>query len=438
MRKYEKSHPWLRFDAQLARAPIPLWLMLGEARSKTEHLAGAPLRPDTAKVLHQLFIAKGVLATTAIEGNTLSEEEVRQRIEGTLQLPKSKEYLGKEVDNVVAALHYVWQSGMDGVSPQLSVAEIKEFNRLLLKDLSLEEWVVPGEIRTTSVGVGTYRAPPAEDCEYLLQRMCEWLNGPDFEAPEEVGPIPMAILKAVLAHLYLAWIHPFGDGNGRTARLVELKILVAAGVPTPAAHLLSNHYNITRSEYYRQLEKASKSGGDVLPFIQYAVQGLVDQMRSQVQIVRAQQINVAWRNLVHEHFREKTTSGDVRRRHLILDLSMLPHGVPTRAELALVSPRVAKAYANKTGKTLTRDINELREAGLLLRDESGYRANKAMILAFLPESTQSGALLASLLEKEREFLGAARLPGTEAKVSARPRPMVRVSRGSRPARGPRA
>lgn len=69
----------------------------------------------------------------------------------------------------------------------------------------------------------------------------------------------MAILKAIAAHLYLAWIHPF-DGNGRTARLMELRLLLAAGVTTPATHLLSNHYNLTRGEYYRQLDAASRTG----------------------------------------------------------------------------------------------------------------------------------------------------------------------------------
>jgi Fic family protein len=84
-----------------------------------------------------------------------------------------------------------------------------------------------------------------------------------------------AILKAVVAHLYLAWIHPFGDGNGRTARLVEFQILLSSGVPSPAAHLLSNHYNQTRSEYYRQLDRASKSGGELAPFIEYGARGFV-------------------------------------------------------------------------------------------------------------------------------------------------------------------
>src|SRR4030065_2907005 len=90
------------------------------------------------------------------------------------------------------------------------------------------------------------------------------------------------IIKAVIAHLYFEWIHPFGDGNGRTGRLVEFQILVSSGVPPPAAPLLSNHYNLTRSAYYRELNLASRSGGDVIPFVCYAAEGFVDGLREQI------------------------------------------------------------------------------------------------------------------------------------------------------------
>src|SRR6266545_5306177 len=46
--------------------------------------------------------------------------------------------------------------------------------------LELEDHVVPGEIRHRSVVVGNYRGAPAQDCEYLIERLCDWLNGPDF------------------------------------------------------------------------------------------------------------------------------------------------------------------------------------------------------------------------------------------------------------------
>ena len=82
MRTYERTHPWIRFSLDLRSAPWSLWVVLGECQSKCEEMAGVPLRPDTAEGLHQLFLARGALATTAIEGNTLSEEEVLAHLRG--------------------------------------------------------------------------------------------------------------------------------------------------------------------------------------------------------------------------------------------------------------------------------------------------------------------------------------------------------------------
>jgi hypothetical protein len=200
--------------------------------------------------------------------------------------------------------------------------------------------------------------------------------------------IVYAILKAVLAHLYLAWIHPFGDGNGRTARLVEFQILIASGVPAPAVHLLSNHYNQTRTEYYRQLDQASRSGGDALPFVLYATQGLLDGLRSQLQDIRDQQLDVAWRNYVHEAFSDKKSPSDARRRHLVLDLSQCTRPLPF-SELSQVSPRIAAAYARKTAKTLSRDVKALIQMGLLAQEPDGFRARKDLILAFLPPKAET-------------------------------------------------
>src|ERR1035438_4373011 len=292
MRTFERTHPWISFRIDLRKARPQLWMLLGEAASKCEHIAGVPLRPSVAQGLRRLYLAKGALATTAIEGNTLTEQEVLQHLEGKLKLPRSKEYLGQEIDNIVGACNRIGERlapGGTGLTPEL----LCEFNRWVLENLPPEGKEVPGELRDYSVLVGNvYRGAPAQDCRHLLERYCEWLSSEDFKAPPGMERA-YAIIKAIVAHLYFAWIHPFGNGNGRTARLVELQILLAAGVPSPAAHLLSNHYNHTRAEYYRQLDTASKSGGEIIPFIQYAAEGLVDGLREQLQVICEQQWDVA-------------------------------------------------------------------------------------------------------------------------------------------------
>jgi Fic family protein len=380
-RAYESSHAWLRFSLDLRRAAPRLWMLLGEAASKCEHIAAVPLEPATAERLHRLYLAKGALATTAIEGNTLTEQEVLAHLEGKLQLPRSKQYLAQEIDNIVRVCNELpVTAAEDAVA--LTADRVCTFNRQVLEGLKVEEDVVPGEIRRHSVTVGRYRGAPAEDCRYLLERLCTWLEGPDF-APQPGLELVYAILKAIVAHVYLAWIHPFGDGNGRTARLMELQILMVAGVPTPAAHLLSNHYNQTRAEYYRQLDTASRSGGDLVPFIEYAVQGFVDGLRSQIEVIRGQQWEVAWRDFVYRSFGANPPAPQARQCQLVLALGG-QEGVVPIDKLPELSAQLAATYARRSSRLLYRDVAHVVRRGLAERTPAGIRAKKELTLAFLP------------------------------------------------------
>jgi Fic family protein len=355
-------------------------MLLGEARSKCEHIAGIPLEPAVATELHQVYMVKGVLASSAIEGNTLSEEQARQYLEGELELPPSQEYLGREVQNVLDATNFIGQLILNSEATDLTVEDIKEYNRIVLSDLELDEGVQPGEIRDYPVTVSRYLGAPPEDCEYLLERMCEWLNSPEL-CPATEDRVIYGLLRAILAHLYLAWIHPFGDGNGRTARLIEFQTLVAAGLPSPAAHLLSNHYNLTRHEYYRQLDYSSRSDGDLNPFIEYALRGFVDGLKDQLKWIRAQQLTIYWRDYIHNIFKDQESEVDRRRRHLALDLKIEPTPL---AKIREVSARVARDYANKSDKTLRRDLAILEDMRLVEIADGAARANIDLILAFLP------------------------------------------------------
>jgi Fic family protein len=382
-RAYAEKHDFINYTLDLSSAPAELWMQLGEATSKIEHVRGALLKPDTAKKLQQLYMIKGAVATTAIEGNTLTEEQAELLLEGALKLPPSQEYLGREVSNVIDAANAVIHALSVGPFSALSVADICRYDAEILAgldDVSGEE-VRPGKLREHSVVVGNYLAPPAEDVEYLLGGMCSWVNGPDF-APEEMAwKMPLAIVRAIVAHLYVAWIHPFGDGNGRTARLVEFRILLEAGVPLPAATLLSNHYNQTRAAYYNSLSASSRIGP--IEFVKYAVEGFVDGLRAQLAAIRDQQFNDRWEQFVYETFGPSTSPTAIRRRRLALGISRAPDAV-ARPQLRHLTPELAEAYATKTDKTLTRDINALLDLVLIRRTPSGYVSSKEQLEAFRP------------------------------------------------------
>lgn len=383
-RAYRTSHPWITFRADLSRAGAELWMLLGEARSKVDHLSLALLKPAVAEEMHQVYLAKGAQATTAIEGNTLSEDEVAAIVAGRAAAPQpSQEYLYREVENIISAFNRIKDELIAGGSADLTPAGIKQFNTEVLDGLDRDD-VHPGEIRRQSVVVGRYRGAPWEDCEYLVKRLCEWLNSTDFDAPDDHWKVPYALIRATVAHLYVAWIHPFDDGNGRTARLMEFQILLAAGVPMPAAHLLSNHYNATRTEYYRQLEAASDSGGDIVPFLRYAVRGFVDGIRAQVERVWIQQYADRWEQFIYETFGGRITSdAEQRRLQLILELSNRSDPVPRR-EIPRLSPYLTVAYAG-TQRMLSRDLNALEAMGLIEQAGRGFwRARREQVLAFRP------------------------------------------------------
>ncbi len=90
-----------------------------------------------------------------------------------------------------------------------------------------------------------------------------------------------------------------------------------------------------------------------------------------------------WRNYVHERFKNRNSATDTRRRHLALDLGAKGDWMQT-ADIQELTPQLARAYANKTAKTVQRDLNALHEMGLIVREQRRVRAEREAILSFLP------------------------------------------------------
>jgi Fic family protein len=374
---------WITFAVDLKQMAASFWMELGEARSKCDHLTRVPMPPEYARELHRINLVRGVQATTAIEGNTLTEDEIALIFDHHAK-PMSSNYREREVQNVLGAYNDVTDRLKLGDVPRLTPQLIKTFNQQVLDGLDLEDAIRPGHIRNHNVVVGPYKGPDADQCESLLSQMCDWLNGPSF-ASEGPLRIPIAIIRASLAHLYLAWIHPFGDGNGRTARLCEFLVLVTSGVPTSAAHLISNHCNKTRDQYYAELRYASESGGDVKRFLTYCAEGFVNGLREQLEWVYDRQLRLAWREYVGQKVPGRDP--DVRARRTLVAETMFDKDV-TKESIVSLSPELARMYAitgaRSGSRTIRKDVDELIEAGLLLQTKNGVRAKTEALLPLFP------------------------------------------------------
>ncbi len=378
-RKYQETHPWITFSADLRKASPKFWFMLGECQAICEQIARAPLPPVNFQRMSRIYLAGGTASSAALAGNPLSGEEVFRRLEERTPGPLSRKRAFLEVDNIIRGCERARADHREAPSPGLTSGRIRELNRIVLRGLAPMNDPLPGEYRVEDSGPEETPGAPAEDCAHLVDRLCEWLDGPGFTSDGD-RRIADAVIRATLAHLYLAGIRPFGEGNGRTARLLEYHILVSAGIPVISAHLPAIHYHRTRGEYSLQLETAWQTG-EVVPFIQYTVRGFLEGLRGQARRIGEYQREIAWQRHVLSFFQDAVTESDTRRRHLALDLSSQGKPSPL-SQIPLISPRLARDYARRVERTLIRDLNYLKEAGLVEKTPEGYRARKEIVAGF--------------------------------------------------------
>ncbi|MFD0704425.1 Fic family protein [Alloscardovia venturai] len=394
-RHYEEQNPWIDFQYSLEFSP--LWARLGEAYSKCEHLANTPLKPSEQQRLAAVYMNKGAVASAAIEGNTLTVDDFEALNNGIRKLPQSQQYLKVEIDNVLEVLNNIQVNYARGKSFNLTTQWIKSQNKKILANLDTPDYAIPGEFCTSQMVVGTYRGAPPEDIEFLYDRMCEWLNRDYIHPANQLSDdkkdqrFYLYLIASILAHLYIVWIHGFGDGNGRTARIVQTAILMQSGVvPWTAANILSDYYNQTRSLYYAKLSESS-TRRNVNGFIEYSVQGFVEKIREQIFEIQESQKNLAWESYVNEILSsEHAGEARDRRRDVALAILDTPEGL-TRDEIAELTPAIARSYGREERK-LSRDLGKLDELGLIYRVSRGrWASNKHIMDSFMPGKIQDNS-----------------------------------------------
>ena len=382
----KERYPHLQFRRHWKIAP-DVHYQLGQCDAIIRAIRETPLRPERYRELGIVALIKGAQATTAIEGNTLTISEVKQVVAGE-SLPPSKEYQEREVRNVIDAMNRIVRdvAGQKD-TPPVSKTLMLRFHKQIGSELGEHFDAVPGQLRTDERVVGPYRCPKAADVPTLVGLLCEWLRE-EFPRSENRLSFTDAVIQAIVTHVYVEWIHPFGDGNGRTGRLLEFYLLLRAGNPDIASHILSNFYNLTRPEYYRQLHQGNRDR-DLSAFILYAVQGYRDGLVETLATIQQDQFNVAWRTLIYDRFarlRYRKKQVFKRRRELMLNF---PLNEAVRLEKLTGLPlRLAREYSRLTETTLLRDVRVLINMDLVVQDEEGcYRAHTDLLHRRMRAST---------------------------------------------------
>jgi Fic family protein len=348
-----------------------LWRLLGEAESACRLIGHAALPPKAHPSLDLLLRGRGISAIAGLSGLSVTEEEAALAVQGRLSITAEDKPRLEQVLNIAKAIIKVGESLRAKEIPPLFPVAVKWINRLVLDQFESAEGAIPGEPRMIDPAEHPYPLPAAADCQELLSRLCAWLNGPAFTAPEHASA--HGFIKAALAHLHLLWIQPFEAGNGRTARLVELALLAASGAPLPVAYCMAIHYRRTVEEFHEQVQRAAISRGNFYPFLLYAASGFVNELDRLWTAITAEQRRAVWRDYVNSALEGRSKPGHERRKQLLMALSDLS-GPASVAGVLASRPDLAETYANLSSKTLTRDINSLIALGLAKREDGGVRA----------------------------------------------------------------
>lgn len=114
-----------------------------------------------------------------------------------------------------------------------------------------------------------YEGPPAKMVPEMMRKFIAWLN-----AEQSLDPI----LKAGIAHLYFVQVHPFDDGNGRTARALSNLVLANAGLRFINMLALSDYFDHRRPQYYRAIQDCRLHGRDMTYFLIFYAEALLEKI----------------------------------------------------------------------------------------------------------------------------------------------------------------
>lgn len=295
---------------------------------------------------HRAWV-RTVHGTTRIEGNSLNDIEVEEVLE------RSAPARQKDALEVVAtreALSFVDRLGRRRA---LRVDEqvIREIHRRVLDDI--DPMLRPGEYRkgenrvADAGGTLIFSTPVSGDVPDLMHRFGRWLReGADGRAP---------FVASALAHLELVAIHPFYDGNGRTARALSRLMLIRGGYALNGLVSLDAYLDLQRREYFAALRsslgRTYERGYDATPFVRYfvgAMAGAAEHVLSRIKGV-SELLRVLQRG---------TVSGEIG--------APVVDGLVYAWVNGSIRPADYRAIAQRTGPSATRDLQQAVAAGYLV------------------------------------------------------------------------
>jgi Fic family protein len=241
---------------------------LTQISAARELILNSPLIPKWEVALRREAIIRSAHSSTSIEGNRLSLEQVDNLAHGREVMATRKDK--QEVLNYLKVLENI-----DKLSEGNKIAkeDILSIHKMLTQE-TLENPSDCGVYRNRYVVVANkltgevfFRPPSNDEVPGLVRAMIDWLNSAEATALDPV-------IEAGITHYEFVRIHPFVDGNGRTARVLATLILFFRGFDAKQFFCLDDYYDSDRKAYYKALQSVDQKTLDLTNWLEYFVEGV--------------------------------------------------------------------------------------------------------------------------------------------------------------------
>jgi len=283
--------------------------------------------------------------STHIEGTALSFEQAKSILQGNkvkdVNIDDKKELL-----NYQKAIGFV--SKYLGKDDPITEGLIREIHKILVKGVRGEQ-ADPGNYRKIQNFVVNsitkeiiYTPPPSLEVPHLMRELIDWLNG-----KKNISPI----IVAGITQYQFVQIHPFLDGNGRTARLLSTLILYKTGYDFKRLFTISEYYDKDRPAYYQAIQSVRNNKLNMTNWLEYFVKGLKIQMK-EIQL-KGEKIISADTIIKNLKDYKLNTRQEKITRHLVLN--------------ERIDNEQCQKLCNSIKRTATRDLTLLVNKGIIER-----------------------------------------------------------------------
>ena len=270
--QYKIPEHWIRYD------PVAVIEELTNAKASILSITNLPYQRSWAETLQELELKREVAGTSRIEGAEFTDHEFEEAVSGIA----AGEYFSRSQRQARAAIGtYRWIAELPSDVP-IDENLIKDIHRRIVTGCD-DDHCPPGEFRKAGQNV-TFGRPrhcgveSGSDCETAVRLLVKSVNR-KFQDHDD-------LIQGLALHYHIGAMHPFLDGNGRTARAVQALILQRARLKDSLFIAMSNYYYDEKDAYLHCLSQARLNNHDLTSFIKFGLHGIALQCERLVQQIR--------------------------------------------------------------------------------------------------------------------------------------------------------